>query len=612
MRSKRDAEREERIRLAEEARTGLPFHQWAPRHYSIRPKEGWRPLRYLADFSRAATHPGGPRSLVLWKGSQIGFTQLLSAMHGWLVGEKADRVVVALPIELEAGRYWRSYVRGVFQRVERLRLWTEAQPDAASMRGRHKVYSDGAESLVQGAGTGDRFASFVCDWLFLDELDRYPVLPEGDSLFLARRAVRNTKGRVVAGSTPTSAFGPSQIAAAWSSCQVGFVFCPKCPECGALADIVWERVRWDETGTPDERGATAKHACGACGALWAHQRLRKAIEQGAWLEAALGEEDLFPRMVRNGLRVDREGGLVGPKGGRRKWPRTAGFAACSLISEWYSWQEAARDWLLCQGDAAKMRVFCETILARPWMEEGDRVEASAVRKLALASPPDDHRLGVLAVDVQDGWLSAAAFLYGPGESGLLVERREFNGSVDVLNGSAWTELSRWLSTKPKWSGFGLRVLAVDTGFHSDMAVRNTQRLRFDGSKLLVKGVAGFHAPTYSRSKTVVRGARRRLYLLGVDALKMTVVQRYGSGHLRVLDSVEDSVLAELESEELVWAQTLGRRRRRWQQVADRNELLDQSVYALAAVRVLNMADAAIAKLPKAAARRRRRKRFLTD
>ena len=609
---RREAEKAERVRQAEEARTGLPFKSWAPRHFTIRPREAWRPIRYLSDFAQVLLREDGPKTLLMHKGSQLGYSMLLAGVHGWMVGERSMRVVCALPTDGEAGRYFRSYIRGVFNRVDRLRLWTDAQPDVSSMRGRHKTYTCGGESLTQGAGTEDRFASFVCDLMVLDEMDRYPVLDEGDSLYLAKRAVRNTGGKVVAGSTPTSAHGPSQIVAAWKACPVGFVYAVKCPECGDLDDVVWERFLWDGAGSPEERGATAKHGCGSCGALWTHRRLRKAVEGGAWLEGEYVDEDQFPRLKRGGLRVDRDGSLVGPKGGKRKWPDSAGFAINSLYSEWYSWPSAVRDWLAAQGDSSKQRVFVETILARPWMEEGDRVEAGTVRKLALASAPDDHRLAITAVDVQDGWLSVATFLYGPGEHCLLMDRREFNGTIDKVDGAAWVELSRWLATKPRWAGYPVRALVVDTGFHSDMTIRNSLRLKFDGPRLMVKGVSGFHAPSWKRSKTVVRGVRRRLYLLGVDALKMTIIQRYAGGHCRVLDSIPDAVISELEAEELVWAKTLGRRRRRWQQVGDRNELIDQSTYALAAARIINMSGQAIANLEKTPARRRRRKEFITD
>lgn len=609
--ARRARDREERMRLAAEAKTDLPFHAWGPRHYEIRRGEPWRSKRHLMDFARVVLDEAGPKTIILWKGSQIGFTQTLSAMHGWLVGEAGGRVVVAMPTDSEAGRYYRSYVRGVFHRVERLRLLVEAQPDVSTMRSRHKVFDDGAESMVQGGGTDDRYASFVCDWLFLDELDRYEQLAEGNSLSLSKRAVRNTGGKVVAGSTPTSAHGPSQIVAAWKDCGIAFVYCVKCPECGRLDDVKWERLLWDKTGTPEERGASAKLACGRCGSLWTHSKLRRAIEGGAWVEAFQEDEMPFPEPVPNGCRVGRAGELVGPKGGKRKWPEDAGFACTSLYSEWYRWESAVRDWLRASGDAAKQRVFVETILARPWMEEGDRVEASAVRKLAVNAPPDDHRLGIAAVDVQDGWLSVAAFLYGPGERAVLVERRELNGSVDVVGGAAWVELARWLATRPVWNGHGLRALAIDTGFHSDMTVRNAQRLKFSGARFLVKGVPGFHAPTYKRGTTTVRGVRRRLYLLGVDSLKMTAIQRYASGHFRVVDAIEDSVIGELEAEELVWAKTVGRKRRRWQQVGNRNELIDQSVYALAAARIVNMSDASIARLRKAAEKKkRRRKRYV--
>ena len=609
---RRIAEKEERVRLAEEARTGLPFHRWGPKHYTIRPGEPWREIRYLMDMARVILHPKGPKTVVLLKSAQLGYSILLAAVHAYLVAEENKRVVFALPTDTEAGRFFRNYINGIFQRVEQLRLLVDAQPDVTAMRGRHRVFAQGGSSLVQGAGVEDRFASFSADAVVLDEVDRYPVLSEGDSLTLSKRAVRNTGGVVVAGSTPTSAHGPSQIVAAYKAADVQFVFAIRCPGCKKHEDLVWENLHWDECGDPDERGASTRYGCSQCGLLWDFPKLKRAIAGGAWIEGAYQGEDLFPTRIENGMRVSKAGDLLGPKGGKRKWPKTAGFALMGLNSQWFSWPEAVAEWLKAQGDPARLRVFVETYLAREWMEEGDRVEAGAVRKMALAEPPDDHRLGILAVDVQDQWLSCASYLFGPAERCVLVDRREFNGTVDRIDGAAWVELSRWLATKPTWNGYPLRAMAIDTGFCSDMAVRNSQRLKFDGARLLVKGVGGFAAPTWKRGKTAVRGVRHRLYLVGSDGLKMSVIQRYASGHFRVVDTITDEIISELESEELVWSKHLGRRRRRWQQVADRNELIDQTAYALAAARIINMSDDAIAGLSKAPVRKRRRKRFVTE
>lgn len=601
--------KDEALRLAEAARTGLGFRQWAPKHFTVRPREKWREIRYLMDMAQVIVHPKGPRTVALLKSSQLGYSMLLAAVHAWLVGERDSRVVFALPTDVDASRFFRSYVNGIFQRVERLRLLIDAQPDVTAMRGRHREFDTGGSSRVQGAGTEDRFASFVADLVVLDELDRYIPLLEGDSLTLSKRAVQNTGGVVVAGSTPTSAHGASQICAAYRNSDAQFVWAVKCPGCGELDDLRWERLHWDEDGDPDERGASARYACGSCGLMWGHGKLRRAIEGGAWVEGRYEDEAQFPTMVENGLRVDRGGNLVGPKGGRKTWPKSAGFALMGLNSQWRSWPDAVTEWLKSQGDAGRLRVFVETYLARPWMDEGDRVDHGAVRRQALEKRPDDCRMIVLAVDVQDGWLSAAVFAYGPGEKSVLLERREFNGDVDKVGGAAWSELNGWLATGPRWDGYGITVTAVDTGYQSDMVVRNAAGLTGAGTVLLVKGGTGFAHATWKRGKTVVAGVPRRLYMLGVDGCKVTMVQRYVNGHARVLDSIPDEVLAELEAEELVWAKTLGRKRRRWSQIADRNELLDQSVYALAAVRILGWTDEQIAALEPNAPVRRRKRRY---
>ena len=233
------------------------------------------------------------------------------------------------------------------------------------------------------------------------------------------------------------------------------------------------------------------------------------------------------------------------------------------------------------------------------------LSGSAIRDHAipLADVPDDHRLAICSVDVQDGWLCAHVLLFGPGEAAVLAERHEWNGDVDRVDGAAWLAFQRWLRSRPTVGGRHVRLVVVDTGFQSDSTVRNCRRLPF--RPICVKGAGGWDRPTYRRSKTVVGGIPERLFVLGVDALKLTVAQRFARGHMRIADHLPEAVSDELAGERLKWSVQQGRRRRRWVQDADRVEALDCSVYALAALRIAAIADVGSLALAHDAPPRRR-------
>lgn len=601
------------VRPEPPTKSGRQIVPWARDHYAVRRTtaavESWRPLRYLADLARTLTAPDHPNSVAVWKGSQLGFTHLACAIYAWTLLERDGRVLIVMPSEIEARRFHRDKVAPIYSRSPLLRQLADSTADRQAVRGIHRVFDSGATALTQGGGVADRYRSQSVDLQVLDELDGYPVdLDEGDAWSLSQRATQNTGGVVLGGSTPTSARGDSQIVAAFAQADLALVFVVRCPVCGELDDLVWERIQFAAAGSIAERSATARHACGRCGAEWAHNRLARAIEKGRWQEAA--HQPPFPSPVWDGRHV-QTGRLRDAAGRPQPWPRHVAFAIHGLYSVWAPWSAHVARWLRAQGDARRLRAFTEQVLARPFAADAGESEVSTStiqqHAIPLAEIPDDHRLGVCAVDVQDGWLSTHVFLFGPSERAVLAWRGEFNGDVDRLDGSAWIALRRWLATATV-ANRAVRVVVVDTGFQSDATIRNCRRLPVRA--IAVKGAGGWDRPTFRRSKTVVAGIAERLYVLGVDSLKLTISQRFAAGDMRIVDDLPAAVCEELAGERLKWAVQQGRRRRRWVQDAEHVEALDCAVYALAALRIANVAD--IANVPLAGEARPRRRRAVAD
>ena len=598
-------------------KTGRAFVPWAKEHYVVRRTrarvEAWKPVRYLTDLARVLTATDHPHSAALWKGSQLGFTHLACAIYAWEILEQDNRVLVVMPSDIEARRYHRKKIAPLYQRIPALQALCAANADRQAVRGIQRVFDTGAEGETTGGGVADRYRSASVDVQVLDELDGYPAdLDEGDPWTLSQRAVQNSGGIVLAGSTPTSARGDSQIVAAFGHADLQLVFVVRCPVCAEYDDLAWERVRFAAEGSIAQRAETAAHACSRCGAEWRHERLARAIERGRWQEAALpapkDKQPHFPLPVWDGAHV-KTGRLRDASGRPLPWPRHVAFALNGLYSIWATWPEYVARWLRAQGDARRLRAFTEQVLARPFVDKQGESEfhsgVIAEHTIPPADIPDDHRLCVCSVDVQDGWLSVHLFLFGPNEAAVLAGRTEFNGEIDSTDGSAWQAFRHWLKSRPHVHGRPVRILVVDTGFQSDATVRAVRRIA-GVLVYCIKGAGGWDRPAYRRSKTVVSGVAQRLYILGVDSLKLTVAQRFASGRMRLADDVPPDVAGELAGERLKWTLERGRRKRRWIQDAERVEALDCAVYALAAVRIANVADIPALPLVGHAPRWRRR------
>ena len=582
--------------------TGAEAADWCAEHYLLRRRDAWRKIRYLTSimevFSRKPEDR--PRVGALWKGSQLGFSEAMCAYAGWRVGEQQERCVVAMPNDGEANKWHRRFARPMLEYVPVLKALCRAREDQRGGLGRHVEFHTGAQMLVQGAKTADRYASFVAEFLLLDELDRYEVLAEGNPMALSLRPIKATNGVLLAGSTPTSAHGPSQIVEQYRKSEAKFTYAVKCPCCKQYDALVWEQMQWDETGTATERAETVRHECGKCGKPWRWERLREAVQGGRWQEAEIDDADQFPRLKEGGLHIGPGGAL---KRGRKRerWPETAGFALWSGYSTWDSWTWATMvsQWLEAQGSTTKTRVFVEQNLARVWFDADSFATVGDLEKHSFESLddiPDEARLGVCSVDVQQsGWLSALLTVWDQKGNVWIADRAEFMGEVERMDGSAWNLFKQWFESSPLIAGRRQHLLAIDAGFHPDIVVANLRRIGHRHG-YAVLGRAGWERPLAAVSHSKVKGKVRRTYLVaGTDNAKSEMVAGMTSGRVRVLRDLIPTIGKELVAETVGERVVLGRKHRYWRQDYERNEALDCLVYALSAWTMAKVRN--IAKLP---------------
>ena len=227
--------------------------------------------------------------------------------------------------------------------------------------------------------------------------------------------------------------------------------------------------------------------------------------------------------------------------------------------------------------------------------------------LTIEQVNEDAKLCIAVVDVQNKWLSMNVWLFSDRTEGVMVDRQEFHGDVELVGSSAWGLCKEWLRTKPTYRGYGIKMLAIDTGYSSDAAVRNGMRMGISNTYFM-KGAYGFNRAAYERAKRAkVQNIRHPLFIIGVDPLKQTVRRCLSNGSIRVLDTIPEAVDQELTSENLVRRRMMGKWVPRWEQVHERNEALDTLVYALAAIRIAGMNAAMIARIQPANAKRKGRR-----
>ena len=550
-------------------------------------RQPWAAPRYIEDLLDVFCLPlaTGPRVVVVQKSAQVGYTSaLLAALVRFLVVDQY-RASIYMPNDKAAASFSKDTLAPVIESNPPLKRLADAVQDKRQLSLALKVLGRAVLRCL-GAVSPAQFRRFAAEVVLLDELDGYPadIGNEGDAVALSGRATRNQRGRVICGSTPTLE-GESQVERQVERSSLVFDYAVRCPCCGAFDLLEWERMTWAEQGDPATRAATVRHACASCGGEWDYSALPGALAGGRW-------------QSEGGEWIDPGGVLRGAP----SWPRQVAFRIWSGYSPWWSWSDMVLEWLMAQGDPAAQKSFTTLALGRPWREADVFVEEGHLMQGAenLAVLPSAAVLGILAVDVQDGWLSCMVVAFGEGEEAWIVERREFHGGVDTADAPAWLACRDWLETRPTWpreSGDPLRLdlTVLDTGYQADTCYQSA--LAWPGRCMAIKGYAGWSRPVVKVPPTKIRTRQGRvvpLHNVGVDVGKVTVVGRLAAGRIHLADTLPPAVFGELSAERLVTKRERGRDRKRWVQTRDRNEGIDEAVYALAACRLVNPTWAALA------------------
>lgn len=437
-----------------------------------------------------------------------------------------------------------------------------------------KTFRGGSLS-IGGANSAASLAARSIRLLILDEIDRYPAeLPgEGSTINIAlkRTAAYRGRRRILMLSTPTIKDAPID---AWFKRGDRRRFYVPCPKCEHMHAFEWRNVQWQ-----DDDPGTARLYCPACGHAIDEAQRVSILTKGEW---------------RREVTQPRE-------------PSIASFHIWEAYSPFSNLREIVSSFLRAReaqkaGDKAEMHTWQNTTLGEPVEPEaGDGAEPhmllSRLEEFADQVPAGACCL-TMGVDVQDDRLEALVIGWGPGEESWLVDRQRLPG--DTSQPGPWAELAELLDRSYSHAtGAKLPILAtcIDSAGHRttevyDWVLKQLQRavrrafavIGRDGQRPIVSSPS---PRTYGR-----QGRPVDLYTIGVDAAKKLIMDRLmlpepgpGYVHIPTAEWADNELAEQLTSERLVTKYTKGVPIQVWKQVRPRNEMLDCSVYALAALRL---------------------------
>ena len=564
----------------------LSVSEWADRHRMLSSKASaepgrWRTSRtpYLKDIMDCLSPTSPVERVVFMKAAQLGATEMGSNWIGYVIHHAPGPMIAVWPTVEMAKRNSKQRIDPL---IEESAALAELIAPARSRDSGNTILAKefrGGVLVMTGANSAVGLRSMPVRYLFLDEVDGYPldVEGEGDAISLAEARTRTfARRKIFIVSTPTI-FGASAIEREYEASDQRRFFVP-CPHCSHRQWLRFEQLRWDK-GSPE----TAAYVCEACDTAIAEHHKTWMLEHGEWCAMADGTG------------------------------KTIGFHLSSLYSPvgWRSWREIAAAWEAAvskeSGSAAAIKTFKNTELGESWVEEGEAPDWQRLverrEDYRIGSVPEGGLLLVGGADVQKDRIEASVWAFGRGKESWLIEHRVLMG--DTARDGVWKALAAMLSetwTHASGASLPLARFAIDTGFATQEAyafVRATRDARLMAVKGVARGAALIGTPTAVDMTQGGKKLRRGIKVFSVaggiaklefynnlkkspDVAEDGLTIRYPIGFVH-LPKVDTEFIQQLCAEQLITRRNRnGFPVREWQKMRERNEALDCYVYARAA------------------------------
>lgn len=554
----------------------------------------WRTSRvpYLREIMECLSPSSPVESVVLKKGAQLAGTECGNNWLGYIIDQAPGPMLIVLPTLSMAQRWSKQRLAHLIQDSPSL---TGKVAEARSRDSGNTIMLKefpGGMLIITGANSAVGLRSMPARYLFFDEVDAFPgdVEGEGDPVKLAeKRSVTFRRKKSFKVSTP-GIEGMSRISRDFDNGDKRYYFVP-CVECGHFQVFQWSRFKW-EPG----KAETIHMECVGCASHITEASKTQMLAAGRWI--ATVER---PELIESGIpaadieRVTAE--LASPS-------KVATFHLSSLYSPvgWYSWREAAQEWMDAQKDPDRLKVFINTVLGETWKERGEAPDWEILyarrENYEIGLVPEGGLFLTAGADVQADRIEVQIIAWGLNKSSWLVDYVVLPGRT--AEPRVWDALTALLNTTFRHeSGMEMSIIrmAVDSGF-ATQEVYAWVRSQGPGRVLAVKGQDNGASPVGQPNAVDinVQGKRiRRGVKVWPVATGLLKAELYGWLHTRPAEGetfppypfgychfpqLGEEFFRQLTAESFRVKKNA--RRAEWVKDRERNEALDTRIYARAA------------------------------
>lgn len=558
-----------------------PLSKFMAEHARTDDGQRIRPFPFQSDMADAFTDLN-TQQVSCRKSSRIGYSTILQCFVAWAIKHDPRRQLFYQPTIDDAEKFSRDDLDPVLQWPV-VRSVATFKPRHADNQIRAKRYK-GGWIQIKGANSPKEFRRVTADDVLLEECDGYPwaTKEEGDPARLAfKRNLTSPRRFSAAGSTP-KVKGFSRIDTLFEQGSQEYRYVP-CPHCGEMQQLVFgdgtgAGIRWEPKENPTRAWYRCVNACDI-----AEDDKAAMDEAGEW-------------RAHNPA----------------AFPRHRSFHIWAAYSQHpgAAWLEIAREFMEVRKDPNLLRTFVNQVLGEAWAERGEAPEWQRLydrreKAMRIGTPSAKAGLLIGAADVQRGGggrIDLDIWAFGPDRRREFVERIEVFGPISEK--ATWKKLDEQVSrTWESEDGRQMRLarVAIDSGDGENTMEVYAWARRHPGFAMAVKGrhaIAAnqpIGAPSWQDVTVNGRKLKRgvRLWNVGTSMLKLEIFgdlekdkpvdgEAYPEGYVYLPDGTSDEWIKQLVAEELRMIRLRsGGFRREWHKVRDRNEALDNAVYARA-------------------------------
>lgn len=506
------------------------------------------------------------REIVFLKSTQIGGSEALINMLGYIIDQQPSRIYYVLPdddlcIKFSENRLKRMFLsnREVFK--GKVDLKSEAK----------FIKFNGGFAAIASARSPSELASWSVPVVLLDEIDKYPIWSgrEANPIKLAEERTKNWPiAKVVKISTPTLKTGA--IYKAYEAADIRYRFEMPCPHCGKFIAFQFANIKWprDQFGEADPTVVQYQsyYECEYCKGRIDDRQKMQMMRAGEWK----------------------------PLNQRRGRPRSVAFQINSIYSPWLTFGMVAVEFLTSKDDPETLMNFVNSWLGEPWEDKAATMDSEAVQNrrsdIPMGIVPSWAQIITAGVDVQKRgfYWTIRAWGYRMTSQNIAHGWAESFEEIEAIMNKVWPDEDGDL----KWQ---VNLCAIDSGYSTedvyDFCLQNSDWC------VPVKGAVTQKVGRFTRSAIDAIGKQyhgQALYIVNGDSYKDLIAARLrrplGRGCWMAYAESDLEYAEQVTAEHKIATVKGGRRMESWVPKTShaQNHYLDAEVYAACAADLLQV------------------------